>query len=45
MIGVEGKDLYDALDRGIGIDRLLALKVRRAAETGEVFVPISDLSP
>ncbi|KKI19738.1 MULTISPECIES: restriction endonuclease [Sphingomonas] len=45
VIGVEGKDLYDALDRGIGIDRLLALKVRRAAETGEVFVPISDLSP
>lgn len=45
VIGVEGKDLYDALDRCIGIDRLLALKVRRAAETGEVFAPLAGLMP
>lgn len=43
VIGVEGRDLHDALDRGIAIDRLLAAKVRHAAETGAVFVPLSDL--
>lgn len=43
VIGVEGRDLHDALDRGIGVDRLLSAKVRHAAETGAVFVPIADL--
>ena len=43
VVGVEGKDLYDALDRGIGIDRLIARKVRHAAETGEVFAPLTEL--
>jgi len=43
VIGVEGRDLHDALDRGINIDRLLAAKVRHAAETGAVFVPLSEL--
>ncbi len=44
VIGVEGRDLRDALDGRIGIDRLLAAKVRHAAETGDVFVPLSKLS-
>ena len=44
VIGVEGLDLRDALDRGIGIDRLLAAKVRHAAETGNVFAPLAELS-
>ena len=44
VIGVEGRDLREALERGIGIDRLLAAKVRHAAETGAVFVPLADLS-
>lgn len=44
VIGVEGRDLRDALAGRIGIDRLLAAKVRHAAETGDVFVPLSELS-
>lgn len=43
VIGVEGKDLYEALTRQIGADRLLAAKVRRAAETGAVFEPFDTL--
>lgn len=43
VIAVSGLDLREALERGIGIDRLLAAKVRHAAETGAVFVPLSDL--
>lgn len=43
VIGVEGRDLHDALERGIGIDRLLAAKVRHAAETGAVFAPLAEL--
>jgi hypothetical protein len=43
VIGVDGKDLYDALDRGIGVDQVIARKVRHAAETGEVFAPVSQL--
>tara|TARA_R110001599_G_scaffold310833_1_gene518041 strand:- start:521 stop:1387 length:867 start_codon:yes stop_codon:yes gene_type:complete len=45
VIGLDGRDIYTALNRNIGIDRLLALKVRRAAETGEVFTPIEQLIP
>lgn len=43
VIALEGRELYEALTRGVGVDRLLAAKVRRAAETGEVFVPIELL--
>ena len=45
VIGVEGCDLHDALDRGIAIDQLLIAKVRHAAETGEVFAPLERLMP
>lgn len=45
VIGVDGRDLKEALERGIGIDRLLIAKVRHAAETGEVFSPVSQLFP
>lgn len=44
VIGMDGRDIYKALDRGIGIDRLIAAKVRCAAETGDVFAPIDQLS-
>ena len=44
-IALEGRDLYEALDRGIGIDQVIAAKARRAAETGAVFVPLADLFP
>lgn len=45
VVGVEGRDLYEALSRCIGVDELIARKVRRAAETGEVFVSIDALFP
>lgn len=44
VIGLEGRELHDALGRGVGIDRLIAAKARRAAETGDVFAPIEALS-
>lgn len=43
IVGVEGRELYEALQRNIGIDRLIAAKVRRAAESGDVFVPFEAL--
>lgn len=43
VVAKDGRDIYEALGRRIGIDRLVAAKVRRAAETGEVFVPIDGL--
>jgi hypothetical protein len=43
VIGMDGRDLYVALHRRIGVDQLLSLKVRHAAETGEVFVPAEGL--
>jgi hypothetical protein len=43
VICMDGRDIYTALDRSVGIDRLLALKVRRAAETGEVFAPLDTM--
>jgi hypothetical protein len=45
VVALEGRDVYEALTRCIGIDELIARKVRRAAETGEVFVPIDILFP
>jgi hypothetical protein len=43
VIAMDGRDLKEALGRGIGVDQLITLKVRRAAETGQVFVPIEAL--
>lgn len=43
LVAMDGRDLHDALRRGIAIDRLIALKVRHAAETGEVFAPLDRL--
>ena len=45
IVGMDGRDIHEALSRGIAIDRLLSLKVRRAAETGQVFAPIDKLIP
>lgn len=44
-IAMEGRDLRVALERGIGIDRVIAAKSRRAAETGAVFSPVAELFP
>lgn len=43
VIAVSGKDIKDALDLGVGIDRLVAAKVRRAAETGSVYTSFIEL--
>lgn len=43
LVAMDGRDLHDALLRGIAIDRLIWLKVRHAAETGEVFAPLDRL--
>lgn len=45
LVCMEGREIKIALEREIGIDALIALKVRRAAETGEVFTPIETLFP
>ncbi|HEX8402658.1 MAG TPA: restriction endonuclease [Allosphingosinicella sp.] len=45
LVAMDGRDLHDALLRGIAIDRLIMLKVRHAAETGEIFVPLERLVP
>lgn len=44
-ISLEGRDLYEALERRIGIDQVIAAKARHAAETGAVFVPVGELFP
>lgn len=43
LIGIDGRDIHESLARGIAIDRLIALKVRHAAETGRIFAPIDQL--
>ena len=45
LVCLEGREIKIALEREIGIDALVTLKVRRAAETGEVFTPIEILFP
>ena len=45
LVAMDGRDLHDALLRGIAIDRLIALKVRHAAETGQIFAPVDRLVP
>lgn len=43
VIGMDGRDLNTALNGRIGVDQLLASKVRHAAETGEVFIAAEAL--
>lgn len=45
VICADGLDIYDALNREIPFNKVLDAKVRRAAETGESFVPVRDLFP
>ena len=45
LVCMEGREIKVALEREIGIDALIAMKVRRAAETGAVFTPIETLFP
>ncbi|MEO7635016.1 MAG: hypothetical protein ABIS38_05155, partial [Sphingomicrobium sp.] len=43
LVGMDGRDIYESLERGIPVDRLIALKVRHAAETGNIFASIDQL--
>ena len=45
VICCDGLDIHEALNREIPFNRMLESKVRRAAETGESFVPVRDLFP
>ena len=45
VVCMEGRDIYDALDRNLPINTVLERKVRHAAETGEPFAPVRDLFP
>lgn len=45
LVAMDGNDLYESLSRGIAIDRMIALKVRHAAETGEIFASVDRLVP
>ena len=42
-ICMEGRDFYDALERGIPLREVLERKVRHAAETGHPFLRVMDL--
>jgi hypothetical protein len=43
LICIEGRDLYEALERQIPLIEMMRAKVRRAAETGAPFTPLSVL--
>lgn len=45
LVCMEGREIKVALEREIGIDALIAMKARRAAETGAVFTPLEVLFP
>lgn len=43
IICMDGRDIYDAFQGQIALRSVLERKVRRAAETGQPFVPVRDL--
>ena len=43
VVCMDGRDIYEALDRNIPIDAVLERKVRHAAETGQPFAPVRAL--
>ena len=45
VICMDGRDLHDILSRRLDFAAVLAMKVRRAAETGQPFVRVDDLTP
>lgn len=45
VVRMDGRDLHDILSRRLNFAATLAMKVRRAAETGQLFVRVSDLVP
>ena len=45
LICMDGRDLHTILSRRLDFATVLAMKVRRAAETGQSFVSVEDLMP
>lgn len=45
VVCIDGLDLHEMLDRGLGFAVVLQKKVRRAAESGQTFVRIRELFP
>ena len=45
VICMDGRDLHDILSRRLDFVAVLAMKVRRVAETGQPFVRVDDLRP
>ncbi|MFC7535915.1 restriction endonuclease [Sphingomonas sp. GCM10030256] len=45
MFCVEGRDIYEGLERQIPLIDILRAKIRQAAETGDPFVPLERLFP
>ncbi len=45
VVCMDGRDLHDILSHRLDFAATLAMKVRRAAETGQLFVSVSDLVP
>jgi Restriction endonuclease len=43
LVCMDGRDIYDALERQIPLKTILECKVRRAAETGRPFIPVREL--
>ncbi|MBI1256539.1 MAG: DUF3644 domain-containing protein [Chloroflexi bacterium] len=43
LVCMDGRDLYDMLDRGLPFPEVLQRKVRRAAETGSPYASVADL--
>lgn len=43
VICMDGRDLYEILDRGLALPEVIERKDRRAVETGTPFIPVSDL--
>ena len=43
VVCMDGLDLYETLDRRLSLEDVIARKVRRAAESGQPFVPVRDL--
>jgi hypothetical protein len=45
VVCIDGLDIFDALERALPLNHVIASKVRRAAETGEAFVRVRELFP
>lgn len=43
IVCMDGRDIFDALGGNIPLRTVLERKVRRAAETGRIFVPVAEL--